>query len=85
MLAELILHIAVKLGRRQYVDYYLREGYSVESINGMKNEALTTDEVYDIFDTLAKILLNPHAIKGIYGLHGRSKFIIGFFQLLNWG
>jgi hypothetical protein len=85
-LARILLDICLKFNKREYVDYYLREGYgSLVKLNAINNDGYSADEIYDIFSVLNKLLVNPSAIKNLYSIYNRSKFVLNFYQLLIWG
>ena len=80
-----MLDISMRLNRREYVDYYLREGYGSNVKLTPPNENFSADEVYDIFAVLNKLLVNPSSIKNLYSIYNRSKFLLNFYQYLIWG
>lgn len=84
-LAKLVLSLCARNGRREYIDYYLREGYSLGSHQLVQGEQLQNLEVFDIFGAIAKILVNPGAVRTLHSVYNRSRFVLNFFQLLVWG
>lgn len=85
-LARILLDICTKLQRREYVDYYLREGYGNNAMRlAPAGESFGVEEVYDVFAVLSKLLVNPSSIKGLYSIYNRSKFLLNFYQYLIWG
>lgn len=85
-MGPLMMRLSWKMGRREYVDYYARQGYGVakeEEVGGGQGlgfTALQVGDVYDIFDLLDKILFNKSTLNQLtYCLYNRSKFIIRFF------
>jgi hypothetical protein len=85
-LAHILLDICLKFNKREYVDYYLREGYGATvKLPTINADSFSADEVYDIFSVLNKLLINPAAIKNLYSIYNRSKFVLNFYQLLVWG
>jgi hypothetical protein len=85
-LAHILLDICLKFNKKEYVDYYLREGYGATiKLPNVNADSFSADEVYDIFSVLNKLLINPAAIKNLYSIYNRSKFVLNFYQLLVWG
>ena len=80
-----MLEICLKFNRREYVDYYLREGYGSAVKLPNSGDSYSSDEIYDIFSVLNKLLVNPSSIKNLYSIYNRSKFVLNFYQLLIWG
>jgi hypothetical protein len=76
-----MVKLAQKSGKHEYIDYYGRQGFSIQD-NTIKEcfTALRLEEVYDIFDLLDKILFRKQKMnQTIYCLYNRSRFIIRFF------
>lgn len=84
-LAHLLLQLAAQSARRDYHDYYLREGYSAPNITALPAENLGAEEIYDIFSALNRLLANPSQVRTLSAAYNRSKFVLNFFQLLVWG
>lgn len=86
-LASIMLDLSLKLNKREYLDYYLREGYGTAALRlpSPSNEQFSSDETYDIFAVLNKLLVNPSAVKNMYSIYNRSKFVLNFYQLLIGG
>lgn len=88
-LGPLMTRLSYKIGKKEYVDYYARQGYSLKKEEEVINQsftALQVDDVYDIFDLLDKVLFNKSMMNQIvYCLYNRTKFIIRFFETLIHG
>lgn len=67
------------------MDYYLREGYGSAVKLTNNGDSYSSDEIYDVFSVLNKLLVNPSSIKNLYSIYNRSKFVLNFYQLLIWG
>lgn len=79
--------ISYKYSRKDYIDYYLREGYSfTPDKSATKHDSfIQSEEVYDIFNVLMKIFQGKflkNNVKPIYSLYNRSSFILNFHQIL---
>ena len=85
-LAQMLIDIGLKMNKKEYIDYYLREGYgSALKLAGNIPQSFSADEIYDVFSVLNKLLVNPSSIKNLYSIYNRSKFVLNFYQLLIWG
>lgn len=81
-LSSILLRLARKLNKGEYIDYYLREGYQAQDAGQVRPEQLQVEAVYDIFSQLKKILSSAGTCKQVPAIYNRSRFVLNFFQLL---